>query len=347
MARTKAQEKFWNDFIKIIKAKNGKLLSCKKDYLNKRSKLLIECLVCENKWSPLMDNVVHKSSWCPKCATSNQKYKNGDLWEKLEGVIKQKKGVLHSTKIDYINKNSVVKVECENKHVWKKSIGEIASGNWCKKCAVKKASTQRKIKANVFNRAAQILKNKNCSILTDEARYKNIYSPLKIKCHSCNFQGMTTANAILNNISCPECGSGRGERFLRAFLNEVYKTEFIKTRGEEWNINPYTGKRLELDCYNEELKIAVEYDGSQHIKASVLFGGVEKLMDTVLRDAIKEDNCIENGIKLYRVKEPPKSTMRWCDLMMKHIVDELKEQGLDLNISDVNRKRMHQIYTSI
>lgn len=39
----------------------------------------------------------------------------------------------------------------------------------------------------------------------------------------------------------------------------------------DWLKNPHTGRNMELDCYNEKLGIAVEYNGRQHYEYSPHF----------------------------------------------------------------------------
>ena len=62
----------------------------------------------------------------------------------------------------------------------------------------------------------------------------------------------------------------KGERECRRVLEEYYKKSFPSVR-PSWMKNPVTGRNLELDCFNEELGIAVEYNGQQHYKYSPKF----------------------------------------------------------------------------
>lgn len=47
---------------------------------------------------------------------------------------------------------------------------------------------------------------------------------------------------------------------MEYLLNTIFK----KRRDLTWNINPKTGKKLELDGFSEDLKIAFEFQGKQH-----------------------------------------------------------------------------------
>jgi hypothetical protein len=67
----------------------------------------------------------------------------------------------------------------------------------------------------------------------------------------------------------------------------------------EWLINPETGYRLELDCYNKELGIAFEYDGHFHFE--IRKGLNNNLERTKKLDRLKEDICLRNNVKLIRI----------------------------------------------
>jgi len=54
-----------------------------------------------------------------------------------------------------------------------------------------------------------------------------------------------------------------GEQACKDAVKRIYGVDFVKVR-PEWLINPKTGRRLELDLYNDDLKLAVEFHGEQH-----------------------------------------------------------------------------------
>ncbi|XP_026331166.1 uncharacterized protein LOC113238558 [Hyposmocoma kahamanoa] len=57
----------------------------------------------------------------------------------------------------------------------------------------------------------------------------------------------------------------KGEKICVAHLEERFPgRKFPKHKTLRWLTNPETGRHLELDCYNEELRLAVEYNGRQH-----------------------------------------------------------------------------------
>ena len=98
-------------------------------------------------------------------------------------------------------------------------------------------------------------------------------------------------------------GESKGEVECRRVMQKIFDKPFYKTRPRFLN-NPVTfgTNNLELDCFNEELKIAVEYDGAQHFKFIPYFHKTyEAFMNQRYRDYMKEQMCKDNGIILIRV----------------------------------------------
>lgn len=102
----------------------------------------------------------------------------------------------------------------------------------------------------------------------------------------------------------------KGEKRCREVLEKVFSKPFPKVR-PDFLRNPVTGGEfnLELDCYNPELKLALEYHGIQHYKYSPFIhrGSKERFYNQKYRDHMTRDLCQKNGIKLievpYTVKE--------------------------------------------
>jgi hypothetical protein len=67
-------------------------------------------------------------------------------------------------------------------------------------------------------------------------------------------------------------------------------------------VNPETNRNLELDCYNDELKIGLEYNGAQHYVYPNAFHKSEKeFISQVRRDEYKHRQCDKRGVYLITV----------------------------------------------
>lgn len=90
----------------------------------------------------------------------------------------------------------------------------------------------------------------------------------------------------------------RPEQLCRKILESIYGVKFIKAR-PHFLKNPETNRNLELDVYNPDLKIALEYNGEFHYK----WGNNAKMSyiefkNQIKRDQLKKKLCEENGIHL-------------------------------------------------
>lgn len=101
----------------------------------------------------------------------------------------------------------------------------------------------------------------------------------------------------------------KGEVKCRQVLESYFNKPFDKIR-PDFLKNPVTGGdyNLELDCYNDELKLALEYNGIQHYKYIPYFHrNKEAFLNQKYRDEMKRVKCKENGVILievpYTVKE--------------------------------------------
>lgn len=135
---------------------------------------------------------------------------------------------------------------------------------------------------------------------------------------------------------------------MKNIIEVCLEKPFIKTRSEKWNTNPYTKRPLELDCYNAELKIAVEYDGQQHYRHNHWHQDSWKnFVNVNKRDLIKSNNCYKQGIILYRIQEPEKNHMRLLNdfpSFFRYIHASLESQGLFLPVSIEKFSKLKSIH---
>lgn len=112
----------------------------------------------------------------------------------------------------------------------------------------------------------------------------------------------------------------KSEEYCRDILQSIYGEEF-KTCRPDFLKNPATGRNLELDCYNERLKIALEYDGIQHAEYNPHFhkNGIADFKYQIARDDFKTKKCKANGIFLIRV---PHYIVK--EDLRKYIIDKLQ-----------------------
>tara|TARA_R110000868_G_C10904242_1_gene764511 strand:+ start:36 stop:830 length:795 start_codon:yes stop_codon:yes gene_type:complete len=137
---------------------------------------------------------------------------------------------------------------------------------------------------------------------------KNNKTKVAITCPSHGDFKVSPSNHINHNSGCPSCSGSKGESILRELLEQRFRAEFPKRR-PDWNVNPQTGSRLELDCYSEKLKMAFEFNGRQHYVSVEYFGGDEKLVSRKQRDGTKLLTCEANGVKLFTIDGRPCRTM--------------------------------------
>jgi len=128
--------------------------------------------------------------------------------------------------------------------------------------------------------------------ITSQTKYK-------WKCKICDEIWVASFNNIQKGSGCPYCSSFKSENEFREVIEKYFNAKFPKVR-PRWLKNPQTNYCLELDGYNEELKIAFEYQGEQHFKVvgNNYFGDKEELVKRQKYDLIKKELCKEKNIIL-------------------------------------------------
>ena len=104
--------------------------------------------------------------------------------------------------------------------------------------------------------------------------------------------------------------SSIGETAVRVYLEKRFGKPFPTCR-PDFLKNPETGRNLELDCYNEEILLAAEYQGEQHYvyeidpqapnRENFFHPTADSLINQVRRDRFKVTMCNYVGVFLIRV----------------------------------------------
>ena len=100
-------------------------------------------------------------------------------------------------------------------------------------------------------------------------------------------------------FSCNKCNESSGVIQITNLLEEnniEYVKEFIFL-----DLKSNKGKYLRFDFYLPEKNMCIEYDGAQHFKPVKYWGGEKTFLEIQERDALKNEYCKNNGIKLVRI----------------------------------------------
>lgn len=110
-------------------------------------------------------------------------------------------------------------------------------------------------------------------------------------------QTTTRSTPAVPSVSGPF--TSRGEIRCREIMEKLTGEKFEKVR-PSWLTNPVTQQKLELDCYCEKLKLAVEYNGEQHYKYNSYMhqNSRDRFYNQQYRDLIKKDLCDKNHVRL-------------------------------------------------
>jgi len=107
-----------------------------------------------------------------------------------------------------------------------------------------------------------------------------------------------SGTSIRDNSSIQIVSGSKGELICKQVVEKILNKPFIKIRLDSFK-NNVTKRNLELDLYNEELKLGVEYSGRQHYEFVPHFHkNYEAFLNQQYRDYMKEIKCKENGIRL-------------------------------------------------
>lgn len=96
--------------------------------------------------------------------------------------------------------------------------------------------------------------------------------------------------------------NSKGEAACRQYLERRYNRPFPNVR-PKFMFNSVTGENLELDMFNRDLMIAVEYNGRQHYEYTPFMHGKtkDKFYAQKYRDKMKREICQKLGICLIEV----------------------------------------------
>jgi hypothetical protein len=258
------------------KNKSGKFLSI--NYKNNEEKLEWQCEK-GHIWSACWNHIKNNDSWCPICANN---IKNNII--ELQKYAISKNGLLLST--EYNNNKQLLKWQCEKGHQWKTAWQHIKNKHsWCPTCSNNMPE---------IDKLQQFAKNKNGLLLSK--KYKNSRTSVEWQCEK-NHIWSACWNNIKKGSWCSICSAFKKEIECKELLEKKVNVIFIKKRF--YHDSKFKHKYLEFDGYNEEKKVAFEYQGYQHyIFPNFWHKTKEEFEAGQKRDELKRQYCIENNIKL-------------------------------------------------
>jgi len=275
-----------NDCIESATKRNGLCLNADM-YKNIDVKLNWKCAE-KHEWSATYRSIRKSNSWCPYCA-GNAKL----TIEYCRNEAIKKGGECKSE--NYINNRTDLEWKCSVKEhpIFPKNLTHVLEGQWCRLCSDKPMPLTLKECQELAKLRNGICKNRN---------YINNRTLMRWKCGICNTKWENNFDHIKSGQWCPKCAinNNKSENMMRDLLEKYTGKKFPNVRPDFMKHNK-TGKNLELDCYNEELKLAFEYHGRQHYRyCPDLFHkkGFHVFKNQLARDVAKYKLCFQNNIRL-------------------------------------------------
>jgi len=291
------------------KSHGGKCLATKQFFKkpNSKEKILWKCSE-GHQWLGMLESMHNQNTWCPECAIaanakSRLKY---DATTALEYATDNNLTILNKTEIEQDELFGVKsKIEFKCNKCGNESQTNLS--NWlihqhgCRPCAlIRSGLNQRKY----AKEDAQALAEKNGGNFID-SEVGRVDDQRWWRCKE-GHEWKTSLVVIKAGSWCPVCA--KKKHITEEILREVIEQRFSKfgnfrfpSSRPAWLINPNTRKRLELDCYNEDLGVAFEFHGWLHYEVSEAFGGEPAFIKRRRRDQFTRFRCAQNDVILIEI----------------------------------------------
>ena len=262
-----------------------KLLSS--EYKNNQSKLH---MICDKNHDIYMTySAIRQGKRCNVCARKEQGRKKILPYEYVKEYIESRGYKLLST--EYTRNNKKLKLICDKGHEYEASFAHFQRGNRCPKCAIEKSSERYRLD---YNYVKSYIESYGYKLISKEY----IKSDIKLdmicdKGHECSINW----DNFKYGKRCGTCKESTGERKINEVLTKL-NIKFQRQYGfEDCKLH----KLLLFDFYLPDYNCCIEFDGEQHYEIIKHFGGVDKFINTKIRDTIKTEYCKKNDIKLIRI----------------------------------------------
>ena len=244
------------------------------------SEARVSCLLCAVESRSRLQRILSGSFLC-KCR--KDEIKREKLSSKLAPFLAENRGRIISAVP--LRAKDYATFECEHGHQWTAIVQSICGGTWCPECAGNFMLTLSDIKNLAESRGGTL---KSTEYLGVDANYSFV----------CNLGHEWDArfSKIKKGQWCPTCSKGsKSEEIARTTFQHLFKVPFKKVR-PKWLRNS-RGRIMEIDGYNDSLKIGFEYQGRQHFESIGIYG--TDIVQRKADDQLKFELCSQNGVRLF------------------------------------------------
>jgi len=291
-------------------------------YVNKKTKVIIICPT-HGSFEQDPEHHIQREQGCRDCAIeekANQRRKT--LSKFIEEAIEIHGNLYDYSLVEYKNNRIKVKILCRKHGIFETTPSHHLRGQDCSNCAEDvgtrfKAKTTQKF----IDEAKEIHDN-----MYDYKQVEYINNKIKVKI-TCQIHGVfeQSPKKHLAGQKCKKCVTS-GKYRLESKCRDIFEKKFnepFKSVRPDFLKNPKSGCNLELDGYNEQLKLAFEYNGEQHYILGYFSRNEEDLEYTKWKDNFKAEKCKELDINLivipYWIEE---------DKLEEHIFSKLEDLKL-------------------
>lgn len=248
-------------------------------YTNNKTPMSIEHTVCSYKRLTSLQDF-RNSTGCVRC--------NGGEKLNIDQVILYLESIGWKLLTNhYSNIMQILDLTCPNGHNVKTTLNAIKNekrykGNKCIKCYGHESYELNDCINYALSHDGVCL----------SSTYKNSIAPIDWQCKDGHAWSAGFGSMLFRDSWCPICSSGRSEKLSREIIEKITNLKFPKKR-------PSWLEGLELDSFNESIKLAVEYNGEQHYKEIPHFHRKENaFQEQQDRDKKKLKLCEENKVDL-------------------------------------------------
>ena len=264
------------------------------NYKSLRDKVLIKCPI--HGYFPQIMSDHLSGSGCPSCAIEkNSKNKRNDIVNLIDRANKiHNNSYDYSNLTDHISMHDKVDIKCSRHGIFNISLhSHINKKRGCKDCAIDRVTDT---KDKFVEKANKIHNNKYDY---SKVIYKTSRKKVEIICPMPNHGSFLQKpnDHIHSKAGCPICKESKGERFISILLHK-YNIEYVPQK--YFDDLKYKGL-LYFDFYLPELNVCIEYDGEQHFKSILYWGGDDSFKLIQQRDNLKKEYCKLNNIPLLRL----------------------------------------------